>query len=391
MAISCDVLVVGAGPAGSSAARAAAMSGAKTIFIDKKGEVGIPVQCAEGIGKYLFPYLPFKIPKNQLKWRIDGMLFWIDGVTIERKGEFWEGYTIDREEFDKWLAKRAVDVGAELWIDCELIGVELDNKGDITKAIVRRSDTEVGIETKVVIGADGTESTVLKLLGLFNPSEGDIGEIYSWEMKGLNNTNPCIEQIFVGNFTPGGYAYIFPKSRSTANVGVGGLLPKKNMEKYFDEFLEVPYVKKQIENAEFVVEKSKSSIWSDIVDKWVHNNVILAGDAANHSLKPFVEGVLPAIICGNLAGDLATRYSHLGEGTASMYVKHIENISQLDYHKSKMYMEVVKNLFKSEIPSKHLLFGGILADLFELERIELLQEMDYEHLLSTLLELKDGM
>jgi len=43
MAIECDVLVVGAGPAGSSAARAAAMGGAKTIFIDKKEEVRLSV------------------------------------------------------------------------------------------------------------------------------------------------------------------------------------------------------------------------------------------------------------------------------------------------------------------------------------------------------------
>jgi len=59
MSIECDVLVVGAGPAGSSAARAAAMNGAKTIFIDKKEEIGKPVQCAEGIGEDLFSYLPF--------------------------------------------------------------------------------------------------------------------------------------------------------------------------------------------------------------------------------------------------------------------------------------------------------------------------------------------
>ena len=59
MVIKCDVLVVGAGPAGSSAARAAAEAGASTICIDKKEEIGHPVQCAEGIGTYLFPLLPF--------------------------------------------------------------------------------------------------------------------------------------------------------------------------------------------------------------------------------------------------------------------------------------------------------------------------------------------
>ena len=60
--IKCDVLVVGAGPAGLSAARALAKKGLKTIIIEEDEEVGIPVQCAEGIGSYLFQYLPFEIP-----------------------------------------------------------------------------------------------------------------------------------------------------------------------------------------------------------------------------------------------------------------------------------------------------------------------------------------
>jgi digeranylgeranylglycerophospholipid reductase len=108
MKIECDVLVVGAGPAGSSAARAASLNGAKTIFIDKKDQVGIPVQCAEGIGKYLFPYLPFKIPKEQLIWKIDGMFFWVDDISIRKTGDFWNGYSIDRRKFDKWLSELAV-------------------------------------------------------------------------------------------------------------------------------------------------------------------------------------------------------------------------------------------------------------------------------------------
>ena len=57
MTIECDVLVVGGGPAGCSAARAAAMKGLKTILIEEHEEIGSPVQCAEGIGKYLTVYL----------------------------------------------------------------------------------------------------------------------------------------------------------------------------------------------------------------------------------------------------------------------------------------------------------------------------------------------
>lgn len=380
--IECDVLVVGGGPAGSSAARAASLRGAKTLFIDKKEEIGVPVQCAEGIGKYLIPHVPFKIPTNYFKWRVDGMLFWIEGIKIERRGGFWEGYTIDRKRFDKLLAKNAIETGAELWNNCELLDAEFDDNGNMKTAIVKKSEKEVEIYPDIVIGADGSESTVLKILDLFNPGRGDIGEIYSWEMKSVNNTKPKLEQIFVGDFTPGGYAYIFPKSKDIANVGIGGLFPQKKMEKYFDEFLEVPFVKKQVKNAEFVVEKSKKSIWSDIIDKWAYNNILLAGDAANQNLKPFVEGILPAIICGNIAGELASRRINSGMDLTKIYEERIKEIFQDEYKTSKIYMKLIKDLFMSDIPTNNILFGGLLSRSFQLNEIEKLKEMNYEHLFS---------
>ncbi|MCK5030375.1 MAG: FAD-dependent oxidoreductase, partial [Thermoplasmatales archaeon] len=128
MSIRCDVLVVGAGPAGSSAARSAALNGAKTLFIDKKEEIGNPVKCAEGIGDFLFPYLPFRIPKEQLIWEMDGMFFWTDDISIEKRGDFWKSYSVDRRKFDKWLSELAINEGAELLTNTKLTDIELDEE-----------------------------------------------------------------------------------------------------------------------------------------------------------------------------------------------------------------------------------------------------------------------
>lgn len=51
MLMETDVLVVGAGPAGSSAAKHAALGGAKVLMLDKKSEIGAPKRCAEGVSK----------------------------------------------------------------------------------------------------------------------------------------------------------------------------------------------------------------------------------------------------------------------------------------------------------------------------------------------------
>lgn len=389
MPIKCDVLVVGAGPAGSSAARAAALSGAKTIFIDKKEEVGIPVQCAEGIGKYLFPYLPFSIPKSQLKWRIDGITFWAEGITIEQRGELWDGYTVDRGKFDKWLSQLAIKAGAELRTNHELTNLEFDKEDNVKKAIIRTPKKIIEITPKVLISADGVDSTVLRILELYKPKKGDIAEVYSWEMKNLKLENPHMEQIYLGDFTPGGYAYVFPKSKNVANVGIGGVMREKELEKHFHEFLEIESVKKQIKGADYVLEKSKDAICGDIADKWIHGNVLLAGDIANHNLKPFIEGILPGIISGNLAGELGARMHNGEEVEMKHYMESIDKALHPHFRVSKELTKVLQRLFMTKDKRKHLLFASMALGLLELERLDEIEEVSYEALESKLLELKD--
>jgi len=307
MIIECDILVVGAGPAGSSAARAAALGGAKTILIDKKKEIGYPVQCAEGIGKYLFPYLPFKIPKDQLIWCIDGMRFWVEGISVDHTSSGFHGYSIDRRNFDKWVANLAVKSGAKILTETELVDLELNEEYKVKNVELKTSKKELKIQPKVVVGADGCESTVLNLLGLYKPKRGDVGEVYSFEMENLKIEKPHIQNLHFGDFAPTGWGYVFPKSKTRANIGIGEILPKGDLEPKFHEFIEEyePMRKMVGKDAEIVSEKITKVRHGNIVDKWIYNNVLLVGDAANQNIKPYYEGILPAIVCGNVAGRLA--------------------------------------------------------------------------------------
>jgi digeranylgeranylglycerophospholipid reductase len=332
MVVECDVLVVGAGPAGSSAARAAAEAGAKTIFIEKKKEIGVPVQCAEGIGEYLIPFLPFTIPEELLKWRIDGLSFWTEDVTIKRKGGSWSGYAIDRDSFDKWLANNAIGAGA-----------------------------------------------VLDLLSLKKEKKGSTGEIKSYEMHNLRLDNPHYDQLFIGDFAPGAYGYIFPKSKNTANVGAGFLFPKKSLDRCYEEFLEIPKVKSQIKNAICIKEKIGRVPFCYLTDKWVYGNVLLAGDAANQNIKPLVEGFLPAIVCGDLAGKRVAKYL-TGKGVLDSYPKDIENKLGFLFKDSDIILDIVYDLLQSEEKKGILLTLGVNTNIFSYRKIEKLKKENYETL-----------
>ncbi|WP_457556386.1 geranylgeranyl reductase family protein [Candidatus Pyrohabitans sp.] len=382
--IECDVLVVGAGPAGSSAARAAARGGAKTVFIDKKKEVGIPVQCAEGIGKYLFPYLPFKIPKHLLKWKIDGISLWAEDITIERTGGIWSGYSINRDEFDKWLAEEAVKSGAKLMLETELVDIDIREDFNVTKVMVKTQKGIKKIMPKVIIAADGVDSTILKLLGFDLNLERYAGYVIGYKMKNLKLKNPNYYQVYLGDFAPGAYAYIFPKSYTSANLGIGAIFFDKKLEDCYEEFINLPVIKEQIYDG--VVVENRSG-WAPIrypVTDLNYGNILLTGDAANQNIKPFIEGILPAIICGDLAGKTSWKFIYNKEPLTN-YIKSIRDTLGFFYKESDSLIDVLYRLGKFPDSRGHLIRLGLFSNIFSISDINKLVEYDYYTIKNNLL------
>ncbi|GBE18893.1 ribulose-1,5-biphosphate synthetase [archaeon BMS3Abin16] len=384
MTIECDVLVVGAGPAGSSAAWAAAKGGAKTIFIDKKKEVGVPVQCAEGIGSYLISHLPFKMPKDQLLWKIDGISFNVDDITIERKGGMWSGYAINREKFDKWLADNAVKAGAKLLLDTELIDVETREGYHVSTVRVKTNNVETEIKPKVVIAADGVDSTVLNLLG-FEVDLEKTGYVYSFELSGVK-VNSNLDYMFFGDFAPGGYGYIFPLSNNRANVGVAALFKKDSIKEFYDNFLELPEVNNLLGGENLIIKEKEGLVpFLPQTEKWHYGNILFVGDAANQNLKPFVEGFLPGILCGDIAGQSAAEYAVHGKGLES-YVKTIEEKCKNFFEYSDVLTKILYETGKKTEKTYHLIRVGIVSDLFSLEELNHLKTLDYSILKKIILK-----
>jgi digeranylgeranylglycerophospholipid reductase len=390
MPIKCDVLVVGAGPAGSSAARASSLNGIKTIIIDKKEEIGTPVKCAEGIGKYLFSYIPFKIPMDQLIWKIDGMFFWSENISIKRYGPPWNGYSIDRRKFDKWLIKNSIDKGANLWKNSELINIDFDQNKQAKKVIIKKEGKKIEIIPKFIIAADGINSKVLECLNIKSKNEGDMGKVKSYEMKNLDLKYPHFEQLYFGDFAPRAYAYIFPKSKTIANVGVGTTLSKDNLDEYFESFINHEIVKDQLKNGEIITEKSGEAPIRYLSKHWVHQNIILTGDNANQNLKPFLEGILPGIICGNCAGEIVStcikQKIQLKEETYKNAVYNKIGKGEL-FKKSDKLIDIVYNL-SDEIDENivHLLYLGFFSDIINDEKFISIKKLNYSSLKNLILQ-----
>lgn len=370
--IECDVLVVGGGPAGASAARAAAENGAKTVLVEKLEKPG-KIACAEALGAYLLDLLPYKIPTSQIVWTCEGMRFYLDDLVITRKGGFWKSYSVDRAKFDPWLLDLAKNAGANAKTSCALIDVSSKN-GLVTEAAVNSNGKRELIRPKVVIAADGVNSTVLSCLLPNEFKSRGIARVHSWEMHGIKLDEPNLEHFFISEFSGESYGYIFPKSKNVANVGLGAFEEEHKMDKLLSSFLEFDSVSEIIRGAKRVVERNGSApVLSSA--PIVYGNTLFVGDAACQNLKPFLEGILPGMICGEEAGKLASE--HVLHGTRlSQYPKNLEKRIGEYFKSSNEVNNASRVISKLKGRKRFLLQFGLFCAAFAPNELGTWQKLD---------------
>jgi flavin-dependent dehydrogenase len=282
------------------------------------------------------------------------------------------------------LAKKSLANGAKHYLGYEL--VDIDFSGVKSEIVVKKvfvknkfNSDELVISPKVLIAADGSFSVVSKKLGLYNPKKGETGYAYSFELSNLKLNDSKVEQIFIGGFAEGGYGYIFPKSKSVANVGIGCTFKKKKLSTMFNEFISLPYVARQVKNYAIVKDKTKDVVWGDVVDKMRFGNVIFCGDAANHNLKPFLEGILPGLISGYSAGNLSKLY--LANSDIDLDFIDLMDKKYVDiWNYSKEIQKISLDIFLlKEEEKRHFLFFLLISQILDLDGVRRLIKMDCKH------------
>ena len=121
-----DVVVVGAGPAGSTAARFAAENGASVLVIEKRQEIGAPKRCAEGLNREVLEGLGVPISEKYTTSNISGAILYSPKgkkVVLDKVGE---GFVLERKVFEKHLAALAIRKGAKYMVKTTVTDVLKD-------------------------------------------------------------------------------------------------------------------------------------------------------------------------------------------------------------------------------------------------------------------------
>ncbi len=217
-----DVAVVGAGPAGSIAARDFARKGFNVLVLEKRQEIGCPKRCAEGLNAEALERIGVKPDPRWAVQEIDGAVLYMPDmhqVKLENLG--MRGYILERKVFEKHLAAAAIKEGARYMVKTNVTDV-IKEEGVVVGVKAVHMGEEITVRARVVIAADGVDSLTAKRAGLNTRNHlKDYHSGFQYEMAGVKGVELNKLHIFFGNeVAPKGYVWIFPKGE-LANVGIG--------------------------------------------------------------------------------------------------------------------------------------------------------------------------
>lgn len=350
--VTCDVLVVGAGPAGIAAALELKRSGLDVLVIDK---ATFPRDkcCGDGLTTGALRVLesldfdPALVPS----WTPTSDV-WLRSPSGREmsmplpSGQGTFAAIAPRLEFDDALVRTAIDRGVRVAQGVTFAQISSMNDDGVVVAVEGLGDVRCGY----VIAADGMWSPVRKSLGLSQP--GYLGEWHAFRQYASNVTGPAKDRLIVwfdSDLLPG-YAWSFPLRDGRANIGFGilrgGRHSVQDMNTLWPDILSRPHVREALgENATLEGRHTAWPIPARVTSATLaHERVLFVGDAACVTDTLTGEGIGQALLSGVLAGQaIASSRAHGARSVSGSYKRAIRRNFFADHRMSVTLGAILKS------------------------------------------------
>jgi geranylgeranyl reductase len=310
-----DVVVVGGGPAGATAAAELAQAGRSVLLLDRNGRIK---PCGGAIPTKLIE--EFDIPPHLLKARIgSARVFAPSGRGVDMRIDHGFVGMVDRDVFDPWLRARASEKGATM-LAGTFESADRDDDGLLVVTVRRADGRTQAIGCRLVVGADGANSAVRR--HLFRKEDRPpyvfaYHEIVRSPSAPIAGFDPRRCDVYYQSaVSPDFYGWVFPHG-DTTSVGVGSAV------KGFDLREATRLLRKQAGlDDQPTVREEGAPLPLKPLRRWDNGrDAVLVGDAAGVVAPSSGEGIYYAMLCGRLAAEAASSFLTTGDAGALAHVR----------------------------------------------------------------------
>jgi geranylgeranyl reductase family protein len=355
-----DVVVIGAGPAGSVTARALAAGGQSVLVLEEHETIGVPVHCTGLLGTEAFD--EFDLPRGLILAHAGAARFWgAAGQSVPVGSSRVNAVVIDRRALDVHLAERAEEAGAEIWRGVRAEGIDVDGEG--VTILARGSDRP--IRARACVLACGAHYRFHRQLNLGLPHVFLQSAQVETPFPDLSEIEVC----FGREVAPSGFAWMVPFRREGVPYARLGLMSETRSAERFATF--VNSLSERVGgNREAIPAPRRKMLPLGPVERSYADRVVAVGDAAG-LVKPTTGG---GIYYGMLSGRFAAEVLGSALTRDTLRARHLSRYETL--WRRRLGQEIRVGLAFRRIAAR--LSDESIDELIELARIDgvvpLLQE-----------------
>ena len=294
MSLDSEVVIIGSGPVGSTIAYYLSQKNLDVTLVDKKNQIGYPLQCAGILSKHIFDYN--ELPDNLILNTVKGAFLHTQNHILKVEKQENVAYIIDRIAYDEHLFKRSIENGVK-FINEKAIDYDIENG-------ITYLSHGTQINSKVIIGCEGYNSGLSQKMGNtqsnFNASQMLV-EISDENIQSFRDSTASIDEYvdtYLTNDILPGFLWVIPLGNNQFRVGLFSNHTHKQQNDMLNDFLN--------QNFEYeIIEKYKGFIpIFNEKNLLVKGHAVLIGDAAGQ-VKPTSGG---GLLIGFDACEMASRH-----------------------------------------------------------------------------------
>ncbi|WP_370575084.1 NAD(P)/FAD-dependent oxidoreductase [Methanomethylovorans sp.] len=340
-----DVIVVGGGPVGSTAARYAAQEGAKVLLIEEHAFVGSPVGCTGLLSTRAVKECDVEPSENFVLNSVRGAYIHPPSERpLPIDGGRTKAYVVSRKMFDRTLFRMATDAGVDVMLRTRAIGIQRSNSLQ-TLSVLERGNHQ-NIQAKVIIAADGVRSNLAKMAGL-----GGVKKI----MPGIQieapyrSDDPDFVELFVGSRAPGFFAWAVPVDERISRIGLAtDGINDPNPHECLQWLLQHhPHI------ASRYVGGQTDMVFGGIplgpLRRTYADGIMIVGDAAGQTKPTSGGGIYTGALCAKIAAKVAASVDDASAGSLQQYEKQWKTAIGKELSMGMRIHDFIKGLSDSEL------------------------------------------